>query len=349
MDLDKIKEIFETYSKKKGFSGVALIRDEKDDLFSYAHGYAHRGFKILNTLKTRFDTASITKLFTSLGIFLLIDKGLLSLQDKALDILQLPELKNSKISNEITIYHLLTHTSGIGDDADEEAGESYEALWIDKPNYSVRKLIDFLPNFIYKEPNFKPGEGCRYNNCAYVLLGLVIEKLSKKIYQDFIEENIFLKLGMKNSNFLSMDDVNENAAEGYTYLNENTFKKNIYSYPPIGTSDGGAYSTVHDLDIFIRKILHGEFLKRELTDEILKPKELYRKKELSSRFMGYGFEFELSNDDNKTIFITKDGSNAGVACVLKYYPKSNVTFTILSNVDCCNIWALSEEAEKNIT
>jgi len=170
MDINKIKEIFEIYAKEKGFSGVALMRNEKEDLFSYACGYAHRGFKIPNTLTTRFDTASITKLFTSLGIFLLIDKGLIKLEDKVHDFL---DLKDTMISKEVTIFHLLTHTSGIGDDADEEAGESYESLWIDRPNYSIR--VECVMRY-YPEPNITFSILANVDNCNVWDLAHDVEK-----------------------------------------------------------------------------------------------------------------------------------------------------------------------------
>ena len=85
-------------------------------------------------------------------------------------------LEGTVISPDVTVRHLLTHTSGIGDDADEEAGESYEEVWRDRPNYSVREAVDFLPQFVHRAPNFAPGQGCRYNNCGYVLLGLMVER-----------------------------------------------------------------------------------------------------------------------------------------------------------------------------
>ncbi|WP_257675589.1 serine hydrolase [Clostridium felsineum] len=85
-------------------------------------GYSHIGHKVENNMRTRFDTASITKLFTAVSIFQLIEKKLLQLNDKVLDII---DIGKTTISREITIYQLLTHTSGIGDDADEETGETY--------------------------------------------------------------------------------------------------------------------------------------------------------------------------------------------------------------------------------
>lgn len=159
MKLDKeIEKIMEKH--KADFSGVVLVKNNRDIIYSKAHGYAHRGWKIPNNIDTRFDTASITKLFTTVAILQLIDKGDISFETKVIDFL---DIKETTISNGVNIFHLLTHTSGIADDADEEEGEDYEEIWKVKPNYSVREAVDFLPQFIHKPSKFKHGERCSYN------------------------------------------------------------------------------------------------------------------------------------------------------------------------------------------
>jgi CubicO group peptidase (beta-lactamase class C family) len=343
----EIKQIFEKYAEDKYFSGTGLIKRGDSTLFSGAYGYAHKGWKIDNTVSTKFDTASITKLFTAVSILQLIDRELLSFEDKILDVLN---LKDTSISKDVNIYHLLTHTSGIGDDADEEAGEDYEEIWKNKPNYSVRETVDFLPQFIHKKPNFEPGKGCRYNNCAFVLLGLVIEKLTGQKYREYVKENIFDRIDMVNTGFHSMDDINDNTAEGYAKIfddNENVigWRKNIFSFPPIGSPDGGAYTTVNDLDLFIRELKNNKLLSRKMTEELFKPKEEYRKHKNYTEKMGYGFEFAVKNDNDQILYMKKDGCNAGVACIYKYYPKIDTSLVILANQDC-NVWALAWEIQE---
>lgn len=350
MNLDKIQELFEQYSSYNNFSGLALIKTGDKEIFSYSNGYANKGFKIKNNRHTKFDTASITKLFTSVAIFQFIEKGLLNLDDEILDLL---DIGDTSISKKVTIYHLLTHTSGIGDDADEESGENYSDIWIDKPNYSVRELVDFLPQFIHKEPNFEPGYGCRYNNCAFILLGLVIEKLSGKTYHDYIHENIFKKSSMNETFFYSMDEIHENVAEGYVGIKDEHdnvigFKKNIYSYPPRGASDAGAYTTVDDLDKFFRALLNNTLLSEETTNNILKSQCIYRKTNNRIMYMGYAFEHIARISDEKVFSIQKDGSNDGVACLTSYLPEIDTIFTILANTDACDIWSLAYETRKHL-
>lgn len=346
---NEILKLYDEYYREHDFSGAGLVKQGDNIIFAKAYGYAHRGFRIENTVDTMFDTASITKLFTAVAILQLIDKGLLGLEDRIMDIIN---LKGTRISEKVRIKHLLNHTSGIADDADEEAGESYEELFRDKPNYSIRNCIDFLPQFAYREPNFEPGAGVRYNNCAFILLGIAVEELTGINYAEYVTQNIFKACGMDRTAFASKDDGDTGVAEGYFAIRDDNgrvvrWQKNIYSYPPVGTADGGAYSSVYDLDKFIRALKGGKLLSESSTNEILKPhcdvKLYYRTGYILN---GYGFEF-LYDDSGHLIRISKDGCNVGVAAMFAYYPDSDITSIILANQDS-NVWRLHWETGKYI-
>lgn len=347
----KIKKICDEYGKKYNFSGTCLVKRGDDVIFEKAYGLAHKGFNIPNKLNTMFDTASITKVFTATAILLLIQKGLLHFDDKVTDLI---DLRGTEIPIDVTIYHLLTHTSGIADDADEEAGESYSDLFINKPNYSIRSTFDFLPQFVYKKPVFNAGSSVRYNNCAFILLGLVIEKITKQEYRSFVINNIFIPMGMVNTKFCAMDEVNKNTAEGYFGIydeNKNLikWKKNIYSYPPIGFPDSGVYTIVNDLDIFVRNLKKNVLLNKEYTDMIftphckfIKPFKKWIPEPNSTIRNGYAFEFVEINGD--VFCMRKDGLNEGVGAMLSYYPSFDATIIILCNQDC-NIWQMHREIQ----
>ncbi|HEV2741844.1 MAG TPA: serine hydrolase domain-containing protein, partial [Rubrobacter sp.] len=204
-------EYFRHRAAQDLFSGTVLITQGATRLYARAYGYASRPWRVPNTLDTRFDTASVTKLFTAIATLQLIDRGLLAFDTPVVERLG---LQGTTLSKEVNVLHLLTHTSGIGDDADEEAGERYEDLWKTKPNYSVVETRDFLPQFANKPANFPPGQGCRYCNCGYVLLGLLIESISGMRYRDYIRSHVFAPAGMTASGFFRMDRVNHNVAEG---------------------------------------------------------------------------------------------------------------------------------------
>src|ERR1700752_254960 len=316
------------------FSGVVLVTRGKTILYSDAFGYASRTWNIRNTLDMRFDTASITKLFTTVAILQLIDKKLMTLETRVIEYLG---LEGTKISNDVNVFHLLTHTSGIGDDCEEENGESYEDLWKTKPNYSVRNTEDFLPQFVHKEPNFAPGQGCRYCNCSFVLLGLMIEKATGVSYRDYVREQIFEKARMSHSDFFDMGQVNKMVAEGSDPIRNAAgeivgWKKNIYSYPPIGSPDGGAHVTAGDLDRFLRAVQRGELLSPELTEAFLSPKVDYRDKGNWLMRYGYCLWFYVEND-GKVVCYQKEGVNAGASGLIRYFPEQDINVVILSNME----------------
>ncbi len=336
---ESLHQYFQAREEDDKFSGVVLITQGEREIFSGAFGYASRAWKIRNTLDMRFDTASITKLFTTVAILQLIDKGLLTLETRPIAYLG---LEGTQISKDVNVYHLLTHTSGIGDDCEEENGEVYEDLWKSKPNYSVRNTEDFLPQFIDKEPNFAPGEGCRYCNCSFILLGLMIEKATGSRYRDYVREHIFEKANMAHSDFFDLGLVNENVAEGCDPIrNEDGsikgWKKNIYSYPPIGSPDSGAYVTAGDLDRFLRAVQSGELLSQELTAALFSPHVDYRKKDGWMMKYGYCLWFYI-DADGKTVCYQKEGINAGVSGLLRYYPEQDINVVILSNMED-GVWA----------
>jgi CubicO group peptidase (beta-lactamase class C family) len=330
----EIDQYFRQLEDQSVFSGVVLITRGASRLYAGAFGYASRPWKIANTLDMRFDTASITKLFTSIATLQLVDRGLFALDTGAIDYLG---LTGTAISSEVNVYHLLTHTSGIGDDAEEEDGEDYANLWIAKPNYSVTNTADFLPQFAQKPANFAPGQGCRYCNCSFVLLGLMIEKATGMTYRDYVRKNIFARAGMLHSDFLRMDRAHEQVAEGSDPVRDSAgnvvaWKKNIYSFPPVGSPDSGAHVTAPDLDRFLRAVQAGELLSPELTQAFLTPQVHCR--DMDGWTMKYGFGLWFYVDpDGKVVCYQKEGINAGVSGLIRHFPDQDINVVLLANME----------------
>ncbi|HYM64396.1 MAG TPA: serine hydrolase domain-containing protein [Gaiellaceae bacterium] len=316
------------------FSGVVGIKQGDRDLLLNAYGYASRAWNVRTTIETRFDTASITKLFTAVATLQLVEQGAFELDTSVTEYLA---LDGTAISPAVTPYHLLTHTSGIGDDADEEAGERYEGLFRERPNYSVIETKDFLPQFTAKPPNFAPGEGCRYCNVGYVLLGLMIERASGSPYRSYVNEHVFARAGMSRSGFFRMDEVAPDVAEGVEPIGHPDgrvvgWRRNIYAYPPIGGPDGGAHVTVGDLLRFHQAVTDGRLLGPDLTAELLSPKVRHSASGAGSHLMGFGFEFE-TDADGVVRFYWKEGVNVGVSGILTHYPAQNVTAVVLATAE----------------
>jgi CubicO group peptidase (beta-lactamase class C family) len=339
---DEILKIIDRYEAEEDFSGAVLVREGDEEIVHEARGLAHRGFGVPNTVDTRFDIASVTKLFTATAIMQLVDHGEIALDTRVMPFLG---IAGTRISDEVTVFHCLTHTSGIGDDADEEAGEDYADLWIERPNYAVRETRDFLPQFVDKAPTFAPGEGVRYNNVAFVLLGLVIEQVSGMPYRDYVRKRIFAPAGMTGAEFCAMDEVCPNAAEGYSPVEREDgtvgWRKNIYSYPPVGSPDGGATVTARDLDRFVAAIRAGALMGEDAARELLRPHVKRRDIDSGSHWNGFGFEFSV-NAENEIVRFGKDGQNAGVASFATWFPERDIACVLLANQDC-DVWAMQRE------
>ncbi len=332
--LDDLHPYFQGRADADAFSGVALITQGSDTLWSGAYGWASRAWRAPNTLDTRFDTASITKLFTAVAVLQLVDQGRLALDTRVIERLG---LTGANFSPDITVYHLLTHTSGLGDDADEEAGESYAALWQTRSNYLVRTTADFLPQFIHKPANFSPGQGCRYCNVGYLLLGLLIEQATGLAYRDYVREHIFAPAGMTQTDFFAMDRVHPNVAEGADPLRDEAgrltgWQRNIYSFPPIGSPDAGAHVTAADLDLFLRQVRAGHLLSPALTEAFFTPQVLHTAHPGWDEWSGLGLWFHRE-PSGQVVFYEKEGINAGVSGLVRYYPQRDISVVVLSNME----------------
>jgi CubicO group peptidase (beta-lactamase class C family) len=313
------------------FSGAVAVEQGDQHLLLGAYGYGSRTWHIPASIETRFDTASITKLFTAVATLQLVEQGTFALDTSVVGYLG---LEGSGISPDVTPYHLLTHTSGIGDDADEEAGERYEDIFLTRPNYSVVETADYLPQFLGKPANFAPGEGCRYCNVGYVLLGLMIERATGSTYRDYVAEHVFTRAGMSRSGFFRMDVVEPDVAEGVEAVEDEDcaivgWRRNIYSYPPIGGPDGGAHVTVDDLLRFHRAATDERLLGPALTAEFLSPKVMHRARGAVNHMMGFGFSFE-TDADRVVRRYWKEGVNVGVSGIVCHYPVPDITFAVLA-------------------
>jgi len=198
----------------------------------------------------------------------------------------------------------------------------------------VIETADYLPQFVGKPANFAPGEGCRYCNVGFVLLGLMIERATGSTYRDYVAEHVFARAGMSRSGFFRMDVVEPDVAEGVEAIEDADgvavgWRRNVYSFPPVGGPDSGAHVTAGDLLRFHRAVTGGRLLGPALTAELLSPKVRHSARGAGSRLMGFGFEFETDADGAVRCY-WKEGVNVGVSGVLCHYPAQDVTVAVLA-------------------
>jgi CubicO group peptidase (beta-lactamase class C family) len=167
-----------------------------------------------------------------------------------------------------------------------------------------------------------------------VLLGLIIEQASGSPFRSYVSEHVFAPAGMNRSGFFRMDEVEPDVAEGVEPIRHSDgrvvgWRRNIYSYPPIGGPDGGAYVTVGDLLRFHRAATDGRLLGSDLTAELLSPKVRHSARGAGSHLMGFGFEFETDGDGVVRSY-WKEGVNVGAGGILQHYPAQDVTVALLA-------------------
>jgi CubicO group peptidase (beta-lactamase class C family) len=279
-------------------------------------------------------------MFTAVAILQLIDQGELSLDTKITSILG---LENTMVPGEATVYHMLTMTSGMADWFDESGDweEDWAELCREYPIYLFRRNEDYLPLFLNQAPIAPVGHHHQYNGAGYILLGLVIERLTGISYEDFIHNRIFKPAVMKRSGFPALDDVEEDVAEGYLSVESKEkqmtgWKKNIYSTTPAPAADGGATSTASDLVRFSQALRNATLLSPQMSREMQLPKVLQSEDRFRGYIWKYGFGITfLLDEDNEIVRWGLTGEEDGVSCRLYYYPDENLDVVILGNQSWC--------------
>jgi CubicO group peptidase (beta-lactamase class C family) len=307
------------------FSGVATVAGPHGLIAEVAMGLADRANGVEIEPETRFGIASVGKLFTATALVSLFEQGAASLADRVVDLLPAAR-RPSALDERMTLEHLLTHTSGMADYVDEVAGERYEDLWLTWNPAIVRRPIDLLPMFADRPPLAAPGEQVRYNNAAFVLLGLALEALTSRPYEQVVEMEVFEPSGMTATGFPALDDVAPGLAIGYQPPDDavDAWRTNVYAIPARGQPDGGAYSTTGDLLRFLDAWLAGRLTGTHWRDEMMRPR--VRDEEahwgLSVLHLGEGARARFGHG----------GTDPGASARLAFYPESGLRIAVLSNV-----------------
>lgn len=320
-DIKKSKEIMqienhlEELKKQNAFNGALLIAKNDTIIFQKAYGYANIDFKIPNTLNTKFSIASMGKMFTGISVMQLVEKGLLSTNDKVGKFL--PDYPNKLVRDSITIHQLLTHTSGLPDFMTPE----YYASAKDQ----YRTINDLSHLYQTKELKYAPGTKFAYCNSDYMVLGLIIENVTGQTYDDYIEKNIFKIAGMVNTRNYMKDRIVDNLAVGYSRstLYPGELMKNLYLGAITGGPAGGGYSTLSDIFNFSKALQNHKFLNKKNTEILTKGK-------VDNNTYAYGF---VDINANQHRIIGHNGGHFGVACELRIFEDLNYTVVLLTNRD----------------
>ncbi len=303
-----MEEIVQSYVSGKQFMGTVLVAQGDKILLDKGYGYANLEWQIPDAPEAKFRLGSITKQFTAASILLLEERGKLNTDDLVKK--YMPDAPAAW--DKITIYNVLTHTSGIPSFTDFPDYRSTEAT----PT-TPEKLV---ARFRDKPLDFQPGEKWKYSNSGYVLLGYLIEKISGKSYQDFVQENIFKPLAMSDSGYDSNTAIIPHRAYGYS-PGPNGPHNAGYIDMSIPFSAGSLYSTTHDLLLWEHGLFGGKVLSAASLKKMTTPfKE------------NYACGLMVRTVNGHTV-IEHGGGIEGFNTQLSYYPDDKLTVVVLANLN----------------
>lgn len=225
-----LRSWLDQFAQADEFSGVVLLAKDNHVLFERAYGFADRATRTPNKVDTQFYLASVTKVFTAVAILKLAQAGKFSLDDKLVQVL--PTYLNHQVANKVTLRQLLTHTSGLGNYFGKFAQANFRL-------YPTPE--SFLPLFAGDPLEFEPGTKSSYSNAGYLILGLIIARVSGRSYEDFVQEQVFKPAGMAHSDWITGETRGLNCI-------------------------GGARSTVGDLFRFSLALQRHQLLNKDYTE-----------------------------------------------------------------------------------
>jgi len=308
---DLINFLFQDYIGEKPSASFIVIKDGKiKECQSF--GYADLENKILANCETNYRLASVTKQFTAMGILILINQGKLDYNTKLTEVI--PEFP--EYGKEITIKNLMSHRSGL---------QPYNKLY---PKDAEKQLVDKeVLNLLIKQDSllFQANTMYRYSNSGYAVLAMIIERVSGKTFKDFMDEEIFEKLGMTNSTVYSKDVQIKNRAYGYK------FKDSIYENRDQSTwsailGDGGIYSSVSDYAKWDKSLYDATLVSKDLLNDAFSNWDENGK----TNGNGYGFGWFIEENKGKK-YLTHGGSTTGFINRSLRIPSEKITVVIYTN------------------
>jgi CubicO group peptidase (beta-lactamase class C family) len=308
---DPIDDLVRAEMQKQQVPGltIAVIKDGKV-VKAEGYGLANVEHQVPAKRDTVYQTGSVGKQFAAMAVMLLVEDGKLKLDE--LINTHLPGVPEAW--KDVTVRHLLTHTSGIKD-----ITGSLDL----RQDYSEDDLLKKLSS---APLDFPAGTKWKYSNTAYEVLGILISKVAGKFYGDFMKERIFAPLDMKTARIINEADIIPNRAAGY-HMVKGRLKNQDWVSPTFNsTADGSLYVTIDDMIKWDAALTAGKLLKKESYDEMWTPVKTKDGKE-----HGYGFGWSLG-ERNGHKRIHHGGAWQGFTTYIDRYPDDKLTVIVLTNL-----------------
>jgi CubicO group peptidase (beta-lactamase class C family) len=312
----RLDSLFQAIFKSGEPGGAVLLVKNGMIIYKKGFGLADMRTKKAITSKTLFNVGSITKTFVAYGILRLAQDGKLSLDDDLYK--YFPDFKNPVIARKIKLYHLLTHTSGLPDSRKVEEDSVFYLTAKDEENFAPIKQDEKL--------NFEPGEQFQYSNPAFNGLALIIEKVTGKKWQNYINEIIFKPAGMKHSTITDGPYPEKGVSHGYLFDGK-IFIENDYGEEPTfaAAGNGGVWSSVEELWKYEQAIQQHIFLNADWINKSRTVFKFPNWKGAKPPFIGLSWFLSPG-------FTGHTGSQGGFRSDYAWWPEQNVFYVLLCNV-----------------
>jgi CubicO group peptidase (beta-lactamase class C family) len=293
-------------------AGVARVRVGDEVVVDHAWGVVDRRSERLVATDDRFAMASGSKGFTALAVLSLVADGTLALDTTARSILRddLP-----LVSDEVTVGHLLSHRSGIGEYLDDDAPDSTFLMTV--PVHALISPEDYLPMLEGHASEFEAGTRFAYSNGGFVLLALIAERASGIPFQELVRTRVLDPAGMSRSGYLRSDELSPDAAVGYVRIDDH-WRSHVLYLPVVGGGDGGAYTTTHDMELFWEALLAGRIVPSDIVADMTSEHSVSTSGEYR-----YGLGLWLPRGA-----IALEGEDAGVSFWSAHIAESRTTVTV---------------------
>jgi len=316
--IEKLDKLISAYAENGQFNGSVLVAEKGNVIYKKGFGWANMEWNIPNQPDTKHRLGSITKQFTSMLIMQLVQQGKLKLDAPVSA--YLPDYPKSN-GDAITIHHLMTHTSGIPEFT------SFPDFFKERSRntYSPAELVNYFADSALQ---FKPGERFAYSNSGYVLLGFIIEKVTGKLYEQVLQENILTPLKMNNTGYDHNGTLLKNRASGYDRTGRN-YTNASFADMSIPYSAGALYSTVEDLYLWDQALYTHQLLRKENMD-LLFAEHI----ETGRGYYGYGWfvdEMNIGKTQEQLKTISHGGAINGFGTLITRIPSDKSLIVLLNN------------------
>lgn len=326
--INEIDSYIKELESQKKFNGSVLVAEGDDIMLNKGYGMANYELDIPNTSKTKFCIASITKSITVMSILILVDQGKLRIEDVLTQYIE--DFPNG---DNVTIYHLITHTSGIFNINEHP---QYTTLSND-----FNTLEELINKFKYEPFVYEPGSKFKYCNSGYIILAYIIEKVSGMTYDEFINENILEKLSLKDTGSFKREDILKNKASGYS-KGQNSIINSKTRNSSIAVGTGNLYSTVEDIYVWCKALIKGDFLKEKFK-AMLFTEYVYARQDFY-----YGLGFMIYKPKNEIEYIYQDGGIHGYRSIYLIDPFRELYIIMLGNYDYIRIIEIARQIRQLI-